>query len=133
MARRLGIVVASDKVVMVDAEVPDVGPLVVQMDDTWTMQDGERPLAYTVMHRRVADYVREQKIEKVVIKASALSMGSTKMAHLHAAELRGVVACAAAEVAGVELIAKAHMSRTFGQRKVDEYVADNTFWAGEVK
>ena len=132
MARWAGIVVASEEVVIVDAEVPDSGPLVIQMDDTWSLQDGDRPKAYRVMSQRLEDYVRENGIGRVIIKASALPMGSTKLAHLKAAELRGVIACAAAEVADVQLIAKAHMSNTFGSRKVDEYVKDNAFWTNNV-
>jgi hypothetical protein len=130
--RWLGIVVVSEKVMAVDAEVPDVGPLVIQADHTWNLQDGERAEAYRIMHQHIADYVRESRIKKVVIKASALSMGSTKMVHLEAAELRGVVAGAAASSAPTVFIAKAHMSRTFGKRKVDDYVKDNEFWNTEV-
>jgi hypothetical protein len=132
MARWIGINVAGDAIVLVDAEVPDTGPIVVEMDDTWKLQGGDRPKAYAVMRQRLADYLREHGTKQVIIKASAVNMGGTTLAHLGAAELRGVVACAAAEVVDVKLIAKGHMSRTFGERKVDEYVKDDAFWAGEV-
>ncbi|MDZ4819140.1 MAG: hypothetical protein SGJ20_09230 [Planctomycetota bacterium] len=130
--RWVGVVVSSDKVVIVDAEVPDAEALQIQMDTTWPLQDGDRSRAYVVMADRLESYLRENKIEKVAVKASALSMGSTKMGHLEACELRGVVMCAASRVAKVELIAKAHTSKTFGKRKVDEYLKDDGFWADEV-
>ena len=127
----LGVIAASEKITVVFAGVPDTGPLVVQSDATWPLQSGDRPQAYAVMHKHVSDFVRENKIDRVVIKASALSMGSTKKAHLEACELRGVVAGAAASITETEFIAKAHMSRTFGSRKVDDYLADTAFWKSE--
>ncbi|MGA3066900.1 MAG: hypothetical protein ABSF29_08650 [Tepidisphaeraceae bacterium] len=133
MAERwLGVVVQSESVVIADAEVPPSGPITIQADDTWKLQDGMRPDAYKVMYQHVVDYVQNNKIDRVVMKASALNMGGTKMAHLEAAELRGVVATAAASVCATEFIAKALISRTFGGRKVDEYLKDDKFWATEI-
>jgi hypothetical protein len=130
--RWLGVLVASEKVIIVDAAVPDTGPLEIQADHTWSLQGGDRPDAYNVMHQHFADYVRENNIERVVIKGSALSMGPTKMSHLEAAELRGVIAAAAAGVAETEFSRKASISRTFGKRKVDDYLADDAFWLAQV-
>ena len=130
--RWLGIVVGSDRVVAVDAEVPASGPLIVQADLSWSLQKGDRPSAYTVMHQHVSNYCKEHGIKRAVIKASAVNRGGTKKAHLEAAELRGVVISASATVAKTETTAKASISRTFGKRKVDDYLADNNFWAGEV-
>lgn len=64
------------------------------------------------------------------IKASAVSMGGTKKAHLEAAELRGVALAAAAAVCEVCSVSKSTTSRTFGDRSVDEYLKDDTFWDG---
>ncbi len=130
--RWIGLVVSGAKVIIVDAEIPDSGPIVIQADDSWPLQHGDRAPAYFVMHQHIADYVRENKIDRVIIKASALSMGSTKLAHLHSAELRGVVICAAAETTKTQLIPKSHISRTFGNRKVDEYIADHNFWSKKI-
>lgn len=130
--RWLGVVVASDHIKLVDAQVPDAGPLVIQADHSWPLQDGDRATAYKVMHQRVADYSRENGIARAVMKASALSLGATKMAHLESCELRGVVLAALASVTQVECVSKAHITRTFGKRKVDEYVADDNFWADEI-
>ncbi len=126
--RWLGIVVSSDVVTIVDAEVPDQGNLVIQADLSRSLQTGDRPGAYCVMHQRVQDYARENGITRAIIKGSAVSMGGTRMAHLEAAELRGVVTCALSGVTKTDQITKALMSRTFGSRKVDEYVADRDFW-----
>jgi hypothetical protein len=118
-------------VIVVDADVPAKGPITIQADHRWTLQAGDRAAAYAVMHQRMLDYVRDQHIQRVVIKASALSMGSTKMGHLASCEVRGVVISAAASLAPTRLIAKALISRTFGSRKADEYLRDDAFWGQE--
>ena len=64
------------------------------------------------------------------IKASAVSLGGTKKAHLEAAELRGVALAAAVNVCEVRAVSKAVTSRTFGSRGVDEYLKDNDYWTG---
>jgi hypothetical protein len=130
--RWLEIVVSGDRLTVVDVEVTDHGPLILQTDQSWTLQAGDRARAYHVMHQRVADYVREHGIARTVIKASAVSQGKMGKAHLDAAELRGVVMCAAAAGCETQCLAKGHISRTFGERKVDEYVADKGFWEGNV-
>jgi hypothetical protein len=130
--RWLGIVVRSDEIVLVDAEVPDSGPLLLQGDHSWQLQKGARGAAYVVLHQQVADYVRENGIDRVVVKGSAVSLGGTKLVHLHAAELRGVVLCAAATETSTQTVSKNHISRTFGDRKVDEYVKDDRFWSSQV-
>jgi len=129
--RWLGLVVSGGKIAAVEAEVPSEGPLVVQADLTWGLQKGDRPSAYCVMHRHIADYISENRIARVVVKASAISKSAT-LAHLEAAELRGVVLSAAASVAKTVALAKANVSRTFGERKADEYIADASFWGAEV-
>jgi hypothetical protein len=137
--RWLGIVVGADEVKVIDAEIPDAAdaPIVIQSDQSWPLQSGSRPDAYRVMHQMVADYAKEKGIKRAVIKASALSQGKTRKGHLKAAELRGVVMCALAGVTTAKCRAKAHMSKTFGERKVDEYLKDDGFWKkrtnGEVR
>jgi len=56
----------------------------------------------------------------------------TKKAHLEAVELRGVVMSAAAEAARTTCLAKSNFSKTFGKRKVDEYLADDDYWDAEI-
>ncbi|HRY49075.1 MAG TPA: hypothetical protein P5186_13590 [Candidatus Paceibacterota bacterium] len=94
------------------------------------LQDGDRPAAYDTIHGQFMDYVKQRHVQCVCIKGSAVSLGGTKLAHLHAAELRGVIQAAAASAGvDVKLMTKAAASRNFGTRKVDEYLKDETFWS----
>ena len=128
--RYVGFVVVGDVVTVVDAEVPGGvdDPVTIIADDTWKLQKGDRTEAYHVMYRRCANYLRENGVTRVVVKASALTMGSTKLGHMLSAELRGVIIAAAASESSVQTIAKALISRTYGDRKVDEYLQDDDFW-----
>ncbi|WP_374303417.1 hypothetical protein [Ferrovibrio sp.] len=131
--RWLGISVSGDKVIAVDAKINSSGSVIIQSDQSWKLQSGDRNAAYAVMHQQVMDYVQNNGIKKVIVKASALvTGGSTKLAHLHAAELRGVVIAAAASHCTVITLAKALISRTFGNRKVDEYLKDDSFWSSKI-
>jgi hypothetical protein len=47
---------------------------------------------------------------------------------LISAEVRGVIIAAAASVCEVKVVSKAVISRTYGERKVDEYLDDDAFW-----
>jgi len=128
--RCAGIVVVGEVVTVVDAEIPDDPDALITIlaDDTWRLQSGQRPLAYRVLHQRCADYLRENGVDKVVIKASALPTGAAKLGLLTSAEVRGVVVAAAASVCPVTVLSKAVISRTYGERKVDEYLKDDAFW-----
>lgn len=128
--RWVGFVVVGDVVTVVDSEVPDDAsdPVTILADDTWKLQKGDRAEAYDVMYRRCANYLKENGVAKVVVKASALTMGSTKLSHMTSAELRGVIIAAAASVGPVRTMAKALISRTYGNRKMDEYLQDDDFW-----
>ncbi len=130
MKRWVAFVVVGDAVTVVDTEVPDNPdePLTIILDDTWKLQKGDRGSAYAVLHQRCTDYLRESRIDTVVVKASALSQGGTKLGLLSSAEVRGVVIAAASAVCSVKVITKALISRTYGERKVDEYVQDDDFW-----
>lgn len=129
--RWLGIVVAGEVVTAVDAEVPSDAddPITVLSDTTWKLQAGERGLALSVLHQRCAGYVREHKIDLVLVKASAVPLkGPARLALLESAEVRGVVMAAAASITTVKILAKSVVSRTYGDRKVDEYLSDDDFW-----
>jgi hypothetical protein len=131
--RWLGVVVSGDKVIVVDAKIPAGGPIVIQADHLWTLQDGDRIQAYVVMYQQVSNYAAEHNVDRAVIKESAVSLGGTKKAHLQSAELRGVVMAALATVTTVDCKSKAVLSKTFGNRKVDDYLKDDKFWAKEIK
>jgi hypothetical protein len=128
--RRVGLVVVGEVVTVVDAEIPDNAddPITIIADASWKLQKGDRAPAYAVLHQRCHDYLRENGIGSVVIKASALSQGAARLGLLTSAELRGVVTAAAASVCRVIIVSKAIISRTYGDRKVDEYLADDGFW-----
>ncbi|HWU73041.1 MAG TPA: hypothetical protein VN137_06115 [Sphingomonas sp.] len=117
---------------MVDAEIPDDddAPIIVQSDDTWRVQKGDRSAAYNVLYQQCADYIKENSIDAVVVKASAVAgKGSATLGILLSAEVRGVVTAASASQCSVNALSKAIISRTYGERKVDEYCADDGFWA----
>lgn len=109
--RWIGVVVRSDKVTVVDTEVASSGPIVIQADHSWPLQKGDRARAYATMHQQVADYAREHKIDRAIVKASAVSRAGTKKAHLEAAELRGVVMCALASVTATKWIRRRTLVR----------------------
>ena len=128
--RCVGIVVVGEVVTAVDAGIPDDDdePLSVIADHTWRLQNGDRASAFAVLHQRCADYLRENEVEVAVVKASARPTGPASLSLLQSAEVRGVVIAAAASVCGVKVLSKAVISRTYGERKVDEYLQDDGFW-----
>lgn len=133
--RWLGLTASKEGVIYVDVEVPDDdGPIVVLADDTWKVQKGDRSAAYNVLHQQCADYIRENHIERTVVKASAVTgKGMAKLGMLEAAEVRGIVIAAAASVCAVKQLKKGSVSKTYGDRNVDDYVADDSFWAKNTK
>ncbi|MEP2725489.1 hypothetical protein [Roseibium sp.] len=128
--RWLGLGASKEGVTYVDVEVPDDdGPIVVLTDDTWKVQKGDRGEAYSFLHQQCGDYIRENSIDSVVVKASAvMGKGAAKLGMLHSAEVRGIVIAAAASVCPVKQLTKGVISRTYGERNVDDYVADDSFW-----
>lgn len=127
--RWIGITNTRDKVTVVDAIIEKHGPVEIESDHTWSLQKGDRPNAYDVIYRQLLDYAKEHKVDRIVIKGTALSTQGVKKAHLEAAELRGVLQAAAAASTGVSIRQKAQISRNFGSRKADEYLSDNDFWS----
>jgi hypothetical protein len=104
------------------------GAFELEASKTLHLQSGERPSAYHVIFEQVVALVQERKLDCACIKASGLSLAGTKKAHLEAAELRGVVQAACASTCEVKLVSKSNASRTFGDRKVDQYLRDDSFW-----
>lgn len=128
--RWLGVTVSGDKAILVDANVPeDDGPIVINADFNVKLQKGVRSTAYSVFWQEVYDYAKENNIEYAAVKGSAVSQqGKPTLAHFEAAELRGVAIGALASVCPTETITKASISRNYGDRKADEYIADQGFW-----
>ncbi|WP_258117769.1 hypothetical protein [Mesorhizobium onobrychidis] len=115
---------------MVDVDVPDEdGPIIINADVTVRLPKGSRPAGYASVAQEISDYAREKGISRAVVKGSAVSQqGRPTLAHLESAELRGVVLSALSSVCDTETVTKASISRTFGERKADDYIADNDFW-----
>lgn len=130
MAKVAGFVVSGETVKVVVAEVPSDldDPISVEFDETWSLQSGAREPALHVLHQRCASFLKEKQIKAVVLKASAVSRAPASLALLRSAELRGVIIAAAASQAQVKSLAKGVMSRNYGNRKVDEYLDDESFW-----
>lgn len=125
----LGVTVSGAKVTIVEAEVPDTGPLIIVNDTSISLQKGDTAEAYSVLHNELSDYARENGINNAIVKGSAVSQqGKPTLAHLHSAELRGVAIAALASVCATKSVTKATMSKNIGDRKVDDYVKDDDFW-----
>lgn len=134
MSRWVGMVVSGSAAVLVDAEVPEGDePIVVQSDQTLRLPTGPRERAYSLMHQQCVNYLRENEIERFFVMASAVNRAGGGVAHLESAELRGVVTAAAASVCPTEQLKKASISKSFGERKSDAYLADEEFWEESVE
>jgi len=127
----LGVTVSSDDAHLVLLTKRSNGDFILEDQVTMNLQAGPRPAAYNTIHGQFKDYAEHNAVECVCIKGSAVSHGGTKQAHLHAAELRGVLQAAAiAAETEVRLVSKGVVSRRPGKRKVDDYLKDNAFWTG---
>lgn len=135
MSKRLAsFVVSGDDVKVVVAQVPadPNDPISIEYDQTWKLQSGDRGPALCMLHQRCASFLKEQQVAAVLMKASAASpLAKVTLALLHSAEVRGVVIAAAASVTEVKTMAKNVISRTYGERNVDEYVKDDSFWTAQ--
>lgn len=130
--RYLGISASSVAVTVVEAEFPDdtSAPIVILGDSTWKLQKGDRAAAYAVLHQQCVDHIRDNQIDGIVIKASAVPQGTAKLGLLVSAEVRGVVMAAAASVcSNTTDVTAGSISRNYGDRKIAEYIADDVFWA----
>jgi hypothetical protein len=125
---RLGVTVSGEALQVVHLDTGQSKPIVINQF-TWKLQTGDVVDAYHAMHERVRDYVANHGVGEVIIKASAVGQSKPTLAHLRSAELRGVV-CVGAKAGGAmtRLVQKAVISRTFGDRKADQYVEDDAFW-----
>ena len=131
---RAGIVVVGNTVTVVHANVPDDDgdAITILSDSSWTLQQGERGAALSILHQRCQNFCEQYKVQMVIIKASALPQSGVKLAVLESAEVRGVMIAAAASKTKVEILSKAKISRTYGERKVDEYLKDDSFWSAQI-
>lgn len=126
--RWLGVQVSGAGVILVDAEVPKDGPITIVLDDSLKLANGDRAKAFCTMYSRLHDYAKEKGIKRAFVKDSAVSKGGMGKAHLAAAELRGVAIAALGSACEVSILSKASISRNYGNRNMDEYVKDESFW-----
>lgn len=124
----LAAVVLSEKIVLVEGVLNDDDTVTIVKDETFDLEKGDRQLAYVVMHKRIEDRL-SQGIEQVLLKASSGGQNAATSAVLHAAELRGVFLSAVPDGPPVRQLQKNSLSRTFGSRKVDEYLKDDAFFS----
>ncbi|WP_208114943.1 hypothetical protein [Roseateles toxinivorans] len=115
-------------VVLAELPTDTSSPVSIISDSNWVLQKGDRGPALAVLHQRCADFFRQNAVDSVVVKASAVPQGSVKLAVLESAEVRGVIIAAASSATKVSCLSKAVISRTYGNRKVDEYLKDDGFW-----
>ena len=95
------------------------------------IQSGDRAAAYRNLAQRFSDYLAGKGIEIICIKGSAPSGSGATQALLEGAEVRGVVlATSAAACSRVIQSTTSSLSKSFGNRKVDEYCKDSSFWDG---
>lgn len=128
-SRCVGLVITASDVTVVDTTIPDDpdAALILNRDETWKLAGGERAKSYETLFHRCVGYIQENRVDQVVIKASALPQGSAGKGILDGAELRGVIMCAAASACATRVLEKSWMSRTY-KRKVDDVVKDDAFW-----
>ena len=132
--RWAGFLVSGDTITVVEGSIPDDDddPIEILSDATWKVQQGDRPQAYEVLYGRCVNFLQDGDIERAVIKGSATTKGGG-LALLHSAEVRGVIIAAAANAAKVTIVQKSVVSRTYGDRNVDDYLSDDAFWKEQTK
>jgi hypothetical protein len=98
-------------------------------DTSFTLASGSRPEAYATMFHRMASFLKEAKVTKVVVKGSAAMRGAT-IKHLESAELRGVIIAAAAEArARVFVQNPAGFSKMkIGGTLIKDLKTDDSYW-----
>jgi len=129
--RILGIVVSGSQVIAVGLQRAGSKFELIH-NQKMKIQDGDRGIAYSIMHSRLRAMLQENSYDVVAVKGSSVSLAGTKQAHLDAAELRGAVLAACAAECTVVCEKRAALSRNFGNRKADEYLTDDQFWKNEL-
>lgn len=72
--RWLGLSASKDGVIFVDVEIPhDDGPITALADDTLKVHKGDRGEAYSFLYQQCTDYISENSINGVIVKASAVT------------------------------------------------------------
>lgn len=139
MSSWIGIEVSRTELVLVHLEFDaKIQMATVKDDKTLKLQDGPRGQAYRKAQEWLSTYLREHRPSGVVVKGSALppnkGRGGASLGLLEGAEFRGaVMACVAEAERNLQISKKASLSRTFGERNVDDYVKDDAFWEAQFR
>jgi hypothetical protein len=130
MSQKLaGIKVSGDTLQVVVLAQDAAGDFTLTDQSALKLPKGERPDACRTLHGQLADYLKQRKVDHVCIIGSAVMPGrSATLALLQSAEMRGVAMAAAASVADTKLATKSSISRSWGDRKFEEYIKDDKFW-----
>lgn len=127
--RWVGFCVSSLELQIVALEFDTDDNASVLQENNWKLQVGDRYEAYGRMFERVSTYLQEGRIDHAVVMGSTPNPAGTRQAHLHAAELRGVVITAASlSTSKLSVVSKAILSRGYGKRNVADYVKDDEYW-----
>ena len=119
-------IVGSNSIVLVEGEKNSDDTVSVIKDETFTLENGDRHVAYRKMSQRLKDRFSEG-VDKVVVKASSGGQFAAKTGVLHAAELRGVLLSSVPSGMGVAQRHKKTVS-TSKTRKFDDYLKDDNFF-----
>jgi hypothetical protein len=127
----------SDHVLVVMVQLDGADPT-IRLYDTYDLGSAGRPAGLAAIRTRIHELVSSKRPELVVVKDSEALTPATKKyvaaSWFRTAEVRGVV-LEAAHTAGARTEARgaAAVSRTIGARRGKEYVADDRYWAEQVR
>lgn len=127
MSIECGIVTGGDHIDLVIGNFEADRTVTVTTARTLTLGSGTRAAQLCSIAEQLRTVLREANVENCYVRGSAYSMGM-KLAHLESAEVRGIAVIVAGSVSNVTLLAPAVVGRTFGDRKPQEYLSDNSFW-----
>ncbi|MBY3193685.1 hypothetical protein [Rhizobium laguerreae] len=130
-----GVVVGSEKIVIVEGTKNLDGTVTLVKDEVFTLEKGDRHIAYGAMHKRITDRM-SHGIAEVILKASSAGKFTGTQGALLAAELRGVFISAVPSAIAVKQEHVKNLSKA-GSRKVGDYTKDEVWWnehfAGDVR
>lgn len=121
-----GVVVGTKKIVLIEGDKNSDGTVTILNDEVFNLEEGDRHIAYSAMHRRIHDRMKHG-ITSVIVKASSAGKFTGSQDALHAAELRGVFIAAVPDNIHVKQAHVKALSKA-GSRKVGEYTKDDDWW-----
>lgn len=126
----LSVIPCKDACVVVHARPSDDRSILLQVvhEHTWSVDLRNKCASYPALKRIFNEYVVQHGIDAIVLKKGHLgSEGRGHASMISAGELRGVIYIAC-EQCDIFEINRCVVSRTYGDRKVGEYINDSHFW-----